>query len=510
MDNIQQLLHGKSNLKRVVGLEVGEAEAEVFVQGEDGSISSVFVPNRFFILAHTNINGKFVRLKGDLHYKWGMQFQDKSTWKKLRSVWKNDDIYSVWNPEKAMQLKDGITFYQDLKMKDISLLSWDLETSGLDGNAKDARIFLISTTYRDQHGQVNRLFSFDDYENEGEMIEDFCIYVREKNPSLLVGHNIIPFDFPYIQARADYWGVPLAMGRDYSSIQISDFESKFRLDGTRDLMYKNVSVYGREVVDTFFLANSFDVSKSLESYALKPLIKQLGFEKEGRQHYDASLIRKNFAIPEEWKKIKQYAIDDAEDSVKVFDHMGTLYFNMAQMIPMPFSEILLSASGSKIDGLMIRAYLQDGHSLPKSDEMQKYEGAISFCVPGIYSNCFKIDLASLYPSVMIEYEVYPEEKDPKGYLLQFVKAFRGKRLEYKKLAAETGDSYWHEMDTTAKGILNSFYGFCGTNGLLFNSLSCAEFITAKGREILEYTIKWASGKELKEFITEDEVADEAV
>jgi DNA polymerase elongation subunit (family B) len=153
--------------------------------------------------------------------------------------------------------------------------------------------------------------------------------------------------------------------------------------------------------------------------------------------------------------------------------------------------------------MMIRAYLQDKHSIPKADETKKYEGAISFAVPGIYSNCFKIDLASLYPSIMIEYEVYDDKKDPKGYLLQFVKTFRAKRLEYKKLAADTNDNYWKELDTTAKGILNSFYGFCGTSGLNFNSMDCAEFITAKGREILEFTIKWASGKNLSEFITED-------
>jgi DNA polymerase elongation subunit (family B) len=104
---------------------------------------------------------------------------------------------------------------------------------------------------------------------------------------------------------------------------------------------------------------------------------------------------------------------------------------------------------------------------------------------------------------MIEYEVFDDTKDPNGYLLQFVKIFRAKRLEYKKLAADTGEDYWREMDTTAKSILNSFYGFCGTGGLNFNSFSCADFITAKGREILEFTIKWASSKPLSDFVSDD-------
>jgi DNA polymerase elongation subunit (family B) len=254
---------------------------------------------------------------------------------------------------------------------------------------------------------------------------------------------------------------------------------------------------------------SFDVSKSMESYGLKSLIKQLGFEKPGRQYYDAGLIRDKYQDPEEWKKICQYAIDDAEDPIKLWDYMGPLYFHLCPNIPMPLTEILLSASGSKINLLMVRAYLQEAHSIPKADERLDYEGALSFAVPGIYSNCFKIDLAALYPSIMIEFEVYDEEKDPKGYLLELVKIFRAKRLEYKRLAAETDLTIWKEMDTTAKSVLNSFYGFCGASGLNFNSFPCAAFITEQGRKILEYTIKWASGENLDKFIPKKKEKDES-
>lgn len=506
---MDSLIHGKSGLKRIVGLETSDASAELFQQAEDGTVSSIFIPNRYWILSDSNIDGKFTRLEGDLHYKWGRQFQDKKIWGRMRSIWKrSNDIFTVWNSEEALQIKDGITFYRDLKIKDISLLSYDIETTGLDGKANDAKVVLISTTYRDQHRQVNKLFSYDEYKSEADLLDAFTSYVQETNPSLITGFNIFGFDFKYLQDRADVVGTKLYWGRDGSEIEFDDYESKFRLDGTRDLLYKRVKVYGREIVDCFLLAVSFDVSKSIESYALKPMIKQLGLEKEGRQYYDAANIRKDYMDPDKFKLIKQYAEDDAEDPIKLWDMMGPLYFNMAPLFPKPFTEILLSASGSKINGLLLRAYLQDKHSIPKASEARKYEGALSFAVPGIYSNCFKIDLAALYPSIMIEYEVYDQDKDPKGYLLELVKIFRTKRLEYKRLAAETNDNIWKEMDTTAKSILNSFYGFCGVAGLNFNSMECAEFITEKGREILEYTIKWASGKDLKEFIMEDEVEDE--
>jgi len=503
------LVYGKNPTEGIVGLECKDGEAELFIQEEGGSVSSVIVPHKYWLLASEKLDKNFVRLEGDLNYKWGRQFSERSELLKWRSIYKTKDIYSVANAEEAMMIKDGYTFYKGLKLKDVSLLSFDIETTGLDGYAEDAKILLISTTFRDVRNVLtNHLFSYDDYSTEKELIDAFCNYVVELDPSLIIGHNILSYDFPYMAARADINGTTLNLGRNGSAIRFNNYESKFRLDGTRELLYKNASIYGREIVDTYFLSVSFDVSKSIETYALKPMIKQLGFEKEGRQYYDAGSIRDNYKNPKEWELIKQYAIDDAEDPVKLWDYMGPLYFNMAPMIPKPLSEILLSASGSKLNALMVRAYLQDRHSIPKASEVEKFEGALSWAKSGVYSNCFKIDLASLYPSIMLEYEVYDSDKDPKGYLLQLVKTFREKRLEYKKLAADTGDSYWKEMDTTAKGILNSFYGFMGAPGLPFNSPECAAFITEKGREILKFTYKWASGKNFEDEVKLENAPEE--
>lgn len=509
MNELDKLLFGKSDLRRVVGLEMSDnGVVEIFQQNEDGSISSIFTNSKFWLLSDRVLDKKFAKLDGDLFYKYGRQFETKSEFLKWRSIWRKNEVYSIYNTEEALMVKDGITFYRDLKPKDVSLMSFDLETTGIDETAPDAQILLISTTYRDIHGQVNKLFVYDDYENEAEMLLSFCEYIREKNPSLIIGHNIITFDFVYLQAMASKYGATLDMGRDESKVKFNDYDSKVRLDGTRDLLYKGITIYGREVVDTFFLSLSFDVSKSFENYKLKSMIAQLGFEKEGRTHYDASQIRYNFKNPVEWEKIKAYAIDDAEDAVKLWDYMGPLYFNMAPMMPKPFTEIVLSASGSKLNGLLVRAYLQDRHSIPKAEGARKYKGALSFGVPGIYSNCFKIDLEALYPNIQLEFEVCDTKKDCKKYILTLIKIFKEDRLKYKTLAEETGDDYWIQRDTTSKSILNSFYGMQGAPGLNFNSFDSADFITAKGREILEFTIHWASNKDLKEFVIEDENEEE--
>lgn len=502
------LTHGKDETQGIVGIETDNDKVELFIQDSNGNIKSEIKQHFYWLLSNEKLDNSFHRLEGDLHYKYARVYRNKEQLYKDRRIWKNKDTFYIANSEEACMIRDGYTYYKGLQPKDVSLVSFDIETTGLDPFAPDAKILLISAKYRNKNKETTFLFSYDEYENEEEMLKHFFHFIKTYNPSLIIGHNIIVFDFPYIQGRCDELGIDFNIGRDGSNVQFAQYESKFRLDGTRDLMYKKVSIYGREIVDTYFLSVSFDVSKSIETYALKPMIKQLGLEKEGRQYYDAALIRTKYLIPEEWEKIRQYAQDDAEDPIKLWDMMGPLYFHLAPMVPKPFTEILLTASGSKINSMMIRSYLQDKHSIPKADEVKPFAGAISFAVPGIYKNCFKIDLAALYPSIMIEYKVYDHDKDPKGHLLALVKIFREKRLEYKRLAAETRDKLWQEMDTTAKSILNSFYGFFGAPGLAFNSMACAEFITGKGREILEYTIKWATGNELSKYWTQKEIKEE--
>lgn len=501
---MDKLIYGKSGLERLVSVEIKENNLELFTQGLDGTITSKVVPNKFWLLSNEKLDKGFHRLQGNLHYKFGRQYSSKADYMEARNLYKNrlrKDVYCVWNDVEAAMIKDGYTLFRGMEPKDLSVLSFDIETTGLDPNAEDAKILVLSITYRDKNNTHKWCLTELDFADQGHLIENFCKIVQNYNPSIILGHNIIQFDLKYIQGIADRQGVDLKLGRDNSILKWGNpkYKKRFRVDGNRNLEFDNCSIYGREIVDTYFLAQAFDVLRTMESYGLKPMIKQLGLEDPNRTFYDASKIRQNYKDPKEWVKIVNYCKDDADDPIKLWDKMGPLFFHMAPMIPKTFQEIVLGASGSKLNALMVRAYLQDRHSIPKATPVEKFEGAVVFGIPGIYSNCFKIDLAALYPSIMIEYEVFDADKDPKGYLLELVKTFRTKRLEYKRLAKETGLQLYSDMDNCSKSILNSFYGFTGATGLNFNSLACASFIAEKGREILEYTIEHFSSIKFEDF-----------
>lgn len=489
------LLYGKAGIDRIINMEVVGDTIELFRLKEDHSIETIVRPFKYWILSHKQEGKGWVRLNGDLHYKWGKQFSDPQDFYNVAKYLYRSDIFVTWDAKESAMLKDGYSHYLGLKPSDLPILSFDLETTSLDPEHPDAKILLISNTFRKNGTIVRKLFSYDDYESQADMITDWANWVFEMDPSVICGHNIFSFDFKYLLGIAEREGIDICIGRDGSPLKQKQKETKFRVDGSRDLHYKKIRCFGRELIDTMFLAYRYDiVTKKYDSYGLKPIIKAEGLEKKDRAFYDASQIRFKYTDPVEWIKIKEYCRDDADDSLALFDLMSPAYFYMTQSIPRSFQQVHESATGAHINGIMVRSYLQEKHSLPKGDQSTEFEGALSDGFPGIYRNCVKWDVSSLYPSIMRQYKVYDKDKDPKGNFLRLTEYFATERLKNKKLAKQTGDKYYDDLQSAQKIFANSMYGFLAAPGLNFNSLHNASFITQKGREFLQKAVIWATGK----------------
>lgn len=487
-----KLIYGKNDIERIVSIEVKDDIIEVFQEDEEGSVNIQTLPNRFWILATKPLDKRnWVRLKGDLHYRYGLQCTTRKDFLALRKRYSKQDTYSIFCPKVASMVKDGLTHFKGMKPEDVSVLSFDIEAYGL-LEADKHEVYMISNTYRKNNKITKKLFSVDEYNNdEYLMLMEWCAWVRKINPSIMIGHNVYGYDFPYLQKCADKYNYTLELGRDGSGVEFASYTSYFRVDGSQKWSFNECQIYGREIIDTAFLSVKHDIGRNFPSWKLKDIIDHLGLVKEGRQFYDAGTIRDNWQDPVEREKIKKYGEDDADDSLALYDIMIPTWFYLAQSIPMRFSLIINKATGSQMNSLMIRAYLQDRHSLPAASEAEQYEGAISFGNPGVYKNVIKYDVASLYPSIMRHYHVCDKLKDPSEFFPTLVEYFTIERLKNKALAIQTGESYYKDMEQAQKVCINSFYGFMGAPGLLFNSPKNAAFVTRKGREILQQGIDWA-------------------
>lgn len=504
IDPIDDIIHGKNKEENIVNISIKNDLVYIFKETKAGVVCET-TPYKHWILLKSKPNDTFKRLAGNQPYKFYKEYNTTEEFNNAVKTMYKMNGYTIRNEQENFMVRHGYTYFKNTKVADVSVLSFDIETSGLNPNSSDACVYLITNTFRKNGKLIPKTFNVSDYDNDADMIHSWCQWVSEIDPSILLGHNIVMFDLNYLNVRyKNIYGTNLLIGRQEQELVIEDRPREFRKDGSQSYTYHRPVVFGREVVDTFFLAIKADIGRKYESYGLKAIIKHEGMEEAGRQYYEAGSIKTHWNNPEERKKIIAYAENDSRDPLKLFDLMAATFFYLCPVVPKPFQVMIESAAGSQLNSVLVRSYLQSDHSIPQATEVEPYQGAISFGVPGIYNNILKIDFSALYPSIMMQYEVYDKNKDPNKHFNIIVKYFAEYRQKYKKLYKDTGEKYYDDMQNVAKVVANSCYGFMGSSGLNFNSPECAAFVTAKGRELLTFSIKWATSKTLDHWLAKVE------
>ncbi len=496
---IDKLIFGRGDTQNIVNITLKDDQVYIYTEFAD-FVKCEKIPYTPFVLSNRALSKNSEKLKGDQYYRH-LTSVSTERFNELNQKYQRD----MWLPrsiEECFTLCEGETYYKGMKVPNVSVLSFDIETSGLVMD-ETSEVYLITNTFRKNGKITKKTFNIDAYEDDSQMIAAWSGWVQDINPSILCGHNILSYDLPYLQHCSGY---PILLGRDESAMEFAEKTSKFRKDGSQQYDYHNVRITGRDIVDTFFLSIKYDIARDFPSYGLKPIIKFLGLEKKDRTFVDASKIKLAYKNrkddPESWNKVIQYAAEDSDDALKLYDMMIPAYFYLAQSIPKTMQQMINEASGSQLDALMIRSYLQDGYSQPKTSNKVPFEGAVSMGIPGIYEHVKKADIASLYPSVMLEYNIHDSRKDPYNHTIQMLTYFRDERLRNKKLAKETGDKYYDDMQNAQKILINSMYGFLGAGFLLYNYPEGAASVTRNGREILLKGVEWATGYTLERVIKE--------
>jgi DNA polymerase, archaea type len=387
-------------------------------------------------------------------------------------------------------LPQAITAYGD-----VTKAYLDIETTGL--HPEVDRITMIGI--KNQLGE-NQIFTDLD---EVNILADAIAYFNLFKPALIFAHNGYGFDIPFIISRCQKHNIshPFSecdreIQRQIKTTAHPALRRAFKVDedspeyGGKMIAYQ---AFGGKtiVVDTMIALGLWDTGKKLTNLKLKPTVIQL------KLRDDTRLELSNDEIQACWQsgdldRLREYLVFDLEDTQLLADFvMPNIWYQQAYLPDMTLMNLIHKNTGFKIQSMY--AYLcpetpQAAASTSREktelrDNKADYGGGLTGAIKGIFTDVAKIDVASLYPSLMVRYRL-GSRKDPNGRYISVLAKMLTDRLDYKK-KGKLGDRSAAGMADAIKLLMNSGYGFLGNQGYTFNDMENAALITAHGRVVLK-------------------------
>lgn len=501
-----RLLFGNPAEPGIVALEV-VAPDEVEIFRRNGAIlTRERRPLKLFaLLAEPGmLNGlgapyKVEPLEGNFRLRWLATFDRTDTLdaarrhlRKLtgRPAGVSDAPYLVLtDPVEQYLILSGTTFFIGLEFDDLRRMQLDIETYTSPGfefpTAARAGDRVVAIALSDSAG-YERVLRGDEMD-ERAMLEELVRIVAERDPDVLEGHNLFRFDLEYLEARARRHRVKLALGRDRS--ELSARASRLQI-AERSIAYRRYDIRGRSIIDTWILAQHYDIaSRELEGFGLKELAQHFRVAAADRVYIDAARVSDYFDHrPEE---LFAYAMSDVRETAALANLLAPSYFVQAQIFPYSYQNVVLRGNATRIDALMMRAYLAERHSIPAPQEPSEVMGGyteVRRC--GVARRVLHCDVTSLYPSLMLHYGHAPAG-DRLGVFLRTLNDLRSFRVQAKVAVRELDGSARRNLEAlqqTFKILINSFYGYLGFSLGHFNDFAQANAVTRRGRELIQAAI----------------------
>jgi DNA polymerase elongation subunit (family B) len=403
------------------------------------------------------------------------------------------------DPLQQFFLLSGKTHFLGMTFRDLKRMQLDIETYCQAGFSfpnparESDRITAIALS--DSTGW-ERLISGKEL-SEAAMLKELVKEVQQRDPDVIEGHNLFRFDLEYIEARAKRHKVALNFGRDGS--RLGGHASRMQM-AERTITYRKYEIFGRHIIDTWILAQHYDVAtRELESFGLKDIARHFGIAGAERTYVPGD--KTSWYFDHDPDTLFRYALDDVRETRAISAILSPSYFVEAQIFPFSFQNIPLRGNATKIDALFLREYLHQRHSVPYPDEVGNVIGGFTDMeYQGTAKRVLHCDVTSLYPSIMLVYKYLPK-KDELGVFSGLLSDLRQFRVKAKELARDAKDDesrvYFNALQSTFKILINSFYGYLGFQMAHFNDFAAANQVTAKGRELIQAAIAWLKDKQAK-------------
>jgi DNA polymerase elongation subunit (family B) len=376
------------------------------------------------------------------------------------------------------------------------------------------------------------------FQTERDLLMDFINWwmVEENTPEVVTGWNSKLYDIPYLVRRLDRVLGEKLMKRMSPWGLVTEDETY--ISGRRHLCY---DIGGISQLDYLDLYKKFTY-KAQESYRLDYIAEvELGQKKLDHSEFDTF---KDF-YTKGWQKFVEYNIKDVElvdrmeDKMKLIELALTMAYDAKANYEDVFSQV-------RMWDTIIYNYLKKRNIVippkEKSFKDEKYAGAyVKEPIPGMYEWVVSFDLNSLYPHLIMQYNISPEtlleerhptvnidkvlnkeltfelykdysvcangamyRKDVRGFLPELMEKIYNERVIFKKKMLSAEQEYekkktkqlekeiarCNNIQMARKIQLNSAYGAIGNQYFRYYKLANAEAITLSG----QVSIQWIMNK----------------
>ena len=490
------MLFGADPTPRIVAIELGETgTVKVHRREKDGSITTDVEPFQPFVWADADVVDLGIeaeKLNGDLKFGWLITVDSWKELISLRNGLKNAgrDFFALTDPVQHYLTATGRTLFKDLPFEELKRMQLEV-LSFSEGHADH----IMSIALSDNTGW-EELIIVDPKkteESERSAIKRLTNLIKARDPDVIEGHNLFRSDLPYLVARAKKLKTKLDWGR--SGDFLRSRPSRLQI-AEKTIDYPKFTIAGRHFVDTFLLAQFYDVGmRSLAGFERTDVARHFGFCDEEISALAGKELERAYVSGKE--KFRRRALCGVRETRAVSELLSPSYFIQAQIFPYNYQDVIVRGNATRINGLFLREYFRQKHSIPELPLPQSFEGGYTdIFFTGVARNVWHCDVASLYPSIMLQFDCFPQS-DRLQIFRHLLTDLRTFRLEAKaKMRAEKNPARQHHLQAlqnTFKILINSFYGYLGFAQGHFADFDAAARVTQIGRDLLKKMIEWLNG-----------------
>src|SRR5438094_602832 len=495
------MLFGADPTPRIVTIELAETgTVKVHRREKDGSTTTDVEPLHPLVWADSDVVDLGIeaeKLKGDLKFGWLITVD---SWKELIAL-RNGlkkagrDFFAFTDPVQHYLTATGRTLFKDLPFEELKRMQ--IEVLSFSEGDND---HIMSIALSDNSGW-EELIVVDlnkTEESERSAIKRVTNLIKARDPDVIEGHNLFRSDLPYLVARAKKLKTKLDWGRSGGFLRSRP--SRLQI-AEKTIDYPKFTIDGRHFVDTFLLAQFYDVG--MRSLA--------GFERtDVARHFDlcdsgeiSGLTGKELqrAYASDSEMFRRRALCGVRETRALSDLLSPSYFIQAQIFPYNYQDVIVRGNATRINALFLREYFRERHSVPELPMPRAFEGGYTdIFFTGVARNVWHCDAASLYPSIMLQFDCFPatDELQIFRHLLTDLRNFRLEAIA--RMRAERDPARQHHLQAlqnTFKILLNSFYGYLGFAQGHFADFDAAARVTQIGRDLLKKMIEWLNARGAK-------------